>query len=147
MVVTICFCLLVIILLVNLTKFIHLLCVLGLLSCVLFCMRLIGSGISDTTLHNLNRLNTFILQLSLVAMLSGTLLVYPKHFTFHTPWIQAAYLFLILFCCGIFLLKISLKKIKITRGKQYGCTAIYFLLFTILIFITHDAVTKTTFLQ
>ena len=70
-------------------------------------------------------------------MISGSLLIYPKGYTFHTHWIQAAYLLLSIFVLSIFLLK-YLKYFKYLK-------IIYFILILLLIFIIRDAVTKTTF--
>jgi uncharacterized membrane protein YozB (DUF420 family) len=85
------------------------------------------------------QLPRIILWLSLFALITGTLLVHPKNFTFHTPWIKAAYLLLIAFSLGILMLKKYIINPYLLRFS-------YFILLIILIFITHDAVTKTTFL-
>lgn len=121
--------------LIHLLKFFHLLLALGLLSTTLYCFILIGS-------KNINipRLNKHMLIVALLTMITGTFLVYPKYFTFHTPWIQAAYIFLIGYCLGIFFLMKYHKK-NIVFGR-----IIYLILLLILIFVVHDAVTKTTFL-
>lgn len=82
-----------------------------------------------------------MLFISLVALITGTLLVVPKHFTFHTPWIQAAYLLITLFGLSIFLL------IKYgSRLKPILQKLIYMTLILALVCVIHDAVTKTTFL-
>jgi len=93
-----------------------------------------------------------MLVLCLFAMITGTLLVIPKHFTFHTPWIQAAYLLLLCAGLGIFSL-ILLKKKRIlkkgnepfSRKERAVWQFAYFVLAIVLIGIIHDAVTKTTF--
>jgi uncharacterized membrane protein SirB2 len=81
-----------------------------------------------------------MLYFSLFAILTGTLLVYPKHFTFHTPWIQAAYLLVTIFSLGILTLQ---KKNKIPRLIKLFS---YLILIVILIGVIHDAVTKSTFI-
>jgi hypothetical protein len=134
-------------LLIDIIKFIHLLCVLGLLGCILCCVRLVSRSrnVNFTILKStLNRFNLSVLALSVIAMMTGTLLVYPKHFSFHTPWIQAAYLCLMVFCAGIGLLGIKLRKITMTLKSYSILNFSYLLFFMILLLIIHDAVTKTT---
>jgi hypothetical protein len=136
-------------------KFIHLLLTLGLLSSAIYCLIVIGSRQFATRVssrQNLFRLNKIILILGLFAMLTGTLLVIPKHFTFHTPWIQAAYVLLMIFGLGIASLALLKKKRLfqkdrvISRKERLGWQVAYLILIIILIGIIHDAVTKTTFL-
>lgn len=132
--------------LIHFLKFIHLLSTLGLLGSAIFCLALVCS--KKFTAVNLNypdlltRLNKIMLVLAFFAMLTGTFLVYPKHFTFHTPWIQAAYLFVMLFSLGV----LSLLLLKKKREQRWLWCLSYLVLIFILIGIIHDAVTKTTFL-
>jgi hypothetical protein len=125
------------VMLIEVLKFIHVLVALGLLSFTSYCLILLGSKQFDT----LTLFNKLLLYLSPLAMLTGTLLVHPKHYTFHTPWIQAAYLLLILFMSCIMLLTF---KGKYKPAWLYQL--IYFSLVLVLIVITHDAVRKATFL-
>ena len=106
---------------IHFLKFFHLLFALGLLSGVIYCCAV-------------NKINKILLVLCFFAALTGTFLVYPKHFTFHTPWIQAAYLLTLIVGIGIFFLMTTKNKWRF----------FYFLLIMLLIFITHDAVMKTT---
>jgi len=71
-------------------------------------------------------------------MITGALLVHPQHFSFHTPWIQAAFLLSSLFMAGIILLMLFLPK------KRGGLTAAYLFLLSLIVLITHDAVNKMT---
>jgi hypothetical protein len=103
-------------------KFFHLLLILGLLSASLY------SFVSGP------RYQRAILWITVLSVLTGSLLVYPTHFTFHTPWIQAAYVFAGLYSVGIL---ITLK---------YPSRIVCFILLWLLLFALHDAVTKTTFL-
>lgn len=119
--------------LIYLIKFIHVLFALGLLSLTLCCI------VSFDTLK-LARFNKTLLIMSPFLVLSGTLLVQPKGYSFHTPWIMAAYLFIITFCAGTILLLLYRN-----LSHWFRCT-LYLILLAILIVITHDAVTKTTFL-
>jgi hypothetical protein len=132
---------------VNTVKFLHLLCVLGLLGVTTACLLLVSStkfSIGNTNIYKkILRFNKYLLILITLAMLTGTTLVHPKHFTFHTPWIQAAYLFVVLFVIGISGL-IGAKKVFVLQHRGLWLV-MYFLLITILIAVTHDAVTKTTF--
>ena len=95
---------------------------------------------SDT--HLLKRFNKFLLLLAPMAMLTGSLLVYPKHFTFHTPWIQAALLCSSLFMMIVLFLIIFQNKIR----SKFAISMIYVLLFAILLIIAYDTVTKNTFI-
>ncbi len=122
---------------IHFLKFIHVLLALGLLGALFCCIVLVMRSAQSSTLFYINKI---ILALCVFALLTGTLLVYPKHFTFHTPWIQAAYLLLFIFAVGVTLL-LLLKKIT---PRWIGVMSYIFLLM-ILIFITHDAVMKSTF--
>jgi uncharacterized membrane protein YozB (DUF420 family) len=139
-----------------LIKFIHLLFALGVFSLTVYCFALIGSRKFVLTDINqpdkFNRLNIVIVIFSLFTLITGTFLVYPKHFTFHTPWIQAAYLFTLLLALMICLL-INLKKKrvaldgKISRLQRLLWRCAYLAFIIILIAVVHDAVTKTTILE
>lgn len=120
---------------VNFLKFIHVLIALSLLGSTFYCV-----AFARLRSAYVMRINTLLLCLGILALLTGTLLVYPKHFTFKTPWIIAAYLLLFVFCGGLLLL--NKMKFKIQSINKL----IYIFLFFVLILITHDAVTKTTFL-
>ncbi len=111
--------------LINFLKFFHVLFALSLLGSVIYCIALANS-------YQYKNINKFMLWISLFAVLTGTLLVYPKHFTFHTPWIEAAYILTFVFSLGVLLLTL------LKRNFLF----VYFLLGIILIFIIHDAVTK-----
>lgn len=81
----------------------------------------------------------------LFAGLTGTLLVPLRHYTFHTPWIQAAFVLLSVFLLLVILFvprKNQSQKIP-SRSRWLGLGVV---LGMILVVIIHDAVTKTTFL-
>jgi hypothetical protein len=115
--------------LVNIIKFFHILCVLSLLGGTFLC------AFS-------NRFKKALIIISFFAILTGTFLVYPKHFTFHTPWIKAAYVLSFLFIMGMIFISWLDKKNK-SKKLIY-----FFSIFSmiILFFIIHDAVNKNTFL-
>jgi peptidoglycan/LPS O-acetylase OafA/YrhL len=126
--------------LIHLVKFIHLLCVLGLLGSTLFCLVLVSSRPFTTNSKNsLVQFNRVLLWLAALALLTGTLLVHPKHYTFHTPWIQAAYVLLFIFGALVSLLQALKKK----KGMRFVWWSTYFLLTLLLLVIIHDAVAKT----
>jgi uncharacterized membrane protein YozB (DUF420 family) len=130
-------------LIVNFLKFIHLLLTLSLLGSVGYCLALLISKNRIANRPLIYRLNKIILVLAFFAMLTGTFLVHPKHFTFHTPWIQAAYILIVCFSLGLFaLMFLSKKQIRFSGIAIF----FYLLLLLVLVFIVHDAVTKTTFL-
>jgi hypothetical protein len=113
---------------IHLLKFTHLILTLGLLSLVFF----------HFLFRDMKYLKKIILWFALFAMLTGTLLVYPAHFTFHTPWIRAAYVFAVVFVTGIIV------KDRLKTAWMRIC--VYLMLCAILVLIVHDAVLKSTFL-
>ena len=124
-------------------KFIHLLLTLSLLGSTFLCLFLVSFKKNTFIFSEQNKnLNRIILWLLVFAVLTGTLLIYPKHFTFHTPWIQAAYV-LVFLCGALVSLLMSLNK---KRKWPWLWSISYLLLALMLIGIVHDAVTKTTFL-
>lgn len=120
-----------------LIKFFHLLCVLSLSVSVVFCLALASQKKYDMIF----RINKTMLVMMPFAMLTGALLVFPSHFTFHTPWIRAAFLLASSFIFAIVLLLFLQKK-----KNHLGLQMIYLFLAVILILTIHDAVTRSTFL-
>lgn len=136
--------------LVYLLKFFHLVVALSLLGLTFFCLTRIDCKHSVILIS----LNKILLILAILATLTGTLLVHPKHFTFQTPWIQAAYLFVLVFCCGVLLVNYVYRSYpQVNRIKKQNVTLSFFhllsysLFIMILLFVVHDAVTKTTLLR
>ncbi len=131
---------------VSILKFIHLLFALGLLGLAICCLVLISSKksliVSEVQINLFTSINKIMLGFALFAALTGTLLVYPKHFTFHTPWVIAAYLLVIVFCLLISVLLI----LKNKQRQHWLWWWIYTVLPILLIVMVHDAVTKSTFL-
>ena len=124
--------------LIYLIKFIHLIFTLSLLGSTVYCFAL--SRFIPSSIEKITRVNKTIFLQIIMTVITGTLLIYPKHFTMHTPWIQAAYLFVFIFSLCIFLLVLFKDKIK---SRWVGLST-YLFLFLILIAIVHGAVTKTT---
>ena len=130
-------------------KFTHLvvaLCVLGL---TLYALYLTIKG-NEKWLSR--KWDSWILGLLVVGAITGTFLVYPKHFTYHTPWIQGAYLLFAIAILGLLFNIISKTLIKknnpagaSTKMKVVHITN-YCILLLLLIVIIHDAVTKQTVL-
>src|SRR3990167_1700733 len=127
--------------LISFIKFFHLLCTLGLLGITFFC--LIRASTTHFSIALLTQLNRILLWLTAFAILTGTLLVYTKHFSFHTPWIEAAYLLTFILGTLVSLLLFAKRSFHLNRWLWRG---IYIIFIMILIGIIHDAVTKTTFL-
>jgi hypothetical protein len=134
--------------LVSILKFFHLLFVLGLLGSTIYCLFLIGSkkfALANTHLYDkITSLNKALLGFGLLAMITGSMLVYPKHFTFQTHWIQAAHLLITGFILSIATLLLLRK--KISAEHRGVCLLSYATLLVVLIILIHDAVTKTTFI-
>ena len=127
--------------LVNFIKFFHMLLALGTLGSAVCCLFLVGNKSGNPYL-SVKFFNKLMLGLGIFALVTGTFLVYPKHFTFATPWIQAAYalvLVIVFSILGLMLFGAKLKNRWIWRG-------IYFAMIVMLILVIHDAVTKTTLL-
>lgn len=86
-----------------------------------------------------------------ITFVTGTVLVVTRHVGFHTHWIQAAYLFLGLaagLVAAMHRWKLKTVRALISGGRAKAVFHLYCLqsvFFLILIFIVHDAVTKTTF--
>ncbi len=118
--------------LISFLKFIHVLTALALLGSTLYCLFTLSSQTS-------RRLN-YLLLLTLFALMTGTLIVYPFHFTFHTPWIKAAYVLILLFSLGLLGLKLSSNR-RLSTQRGFAI-----LLISLLLMIIHDAVTRSTFL-
>ncbi len=132
---------------IQLIKCIHIVAVLGLFGTALFCLVQLGSRRfargNARARERLGRANRYLLALALVALLSGTLLVHPKQYTLHTPWIQAAYLYLLILGVSIGLMLKYRRQLAAHRGLALLS---YLALIAILVLFVYDAVTKTTFL-
>jgi hypothetical protein len=142
-------CLLVIsvlLVLVALIKCLHLLLTLSLIAAILYCVMLVtakkfalnNAGHQQKIYHT----NRTILGLAALAVLTGTLLVYPRHFTFHTLWIQTAYVLVGLFISIVVWLIWVAKKQYVLAPRTW--LMMYLLLALILVIAIHDAVTKTS---
>lgn len=118
-------------------KFFHVILALSLFGLLFYSIKTIGTKKFSSQFFHRGTVGLVFLSL-----ITGTLLIYPKHFTFHTPWINAAYLLVFIFLVGIFFLKKLQQKIIPRIILQIG----YLSLFILLMVVVHDAVTKTTFL-
>ena len=132
--------------LIGLVKFIHLIFALSLLGSILYCLILVSSNKFIPAYlprrDKINRTNKLAISFCVLAALTGTLLVYPKHYTFHTPWIEAAYLLVLALASTLSGLLFLTRNQKIRWLWQLT----YVILITLLVFVIHDAVTKSTFL-
>lgn len=128
---------------IDIIKFIHLLTTLGLIGLAVYCLALTLStqfaSLFPNPSQKISRLNRAMLLLTGIALMTGTLLVYPKHFTFHTHWIDVAYAAVL----AVGALLIICSRVKISRS-----VSLLFYLFLIIIFlvVTHDAISKSTFI-
>lgn len=127
---------------INIIKFFHLLFTLSLMGFTSFCFLSFAKK-KERRIQHFQHINKLILFISVGAILTGTLLVYPKNFNFHTPWIQAAYLIMFLFCIVISLLILFPQK----KLNHWVLKSIYLALILALIAVIHDAVTKSTFIS
>jgi len=118
---------------IDLVKFVHIIIALSLLG-------MVGFTWSQPGTLRIVTLQKILLPLVILAMITGSLLVYPKHFDFHTPWIQAAFLLCSVFAIFVLCMRYVIKdpqKIWLWRLSFGG-------LIVILVAIIHDAVTKTS---
>lgn len=125
----------------------------GLLITVFFAVKAVNKPhqSAEPKADQLFIINNLLLILTLAALITGSILVYPEHFTFHTHWILAAYALIILFGLNILLLMRLHQK---HRKKQSPMTSLqiaiwrlmYIVLAIILIIIMHDAVSRATLL-
>ncbi len=97
------------------------------------------------------RLLRSVLWLFLLTMISGTLLVYPRHYTFHTHWIIAAYL-LVIFCGALlhylyrlYHRKAHINNMTMTLSQLWLQRTILLTSCFCLLVVIHDAVVKHTF--
>lgn len=134
--------------LIYLLKFLHVLIALSLIGLAVYCIVLTSSrkyAIANVHHHNkILRAHRAMLLIIVFALVSGTLMVYPRNFNFHTPWIRAAYLFSAIVIAGM--LTMTFLKKKFSTPKRSVWLVFYFVLLVILMTIVHDAMTKTTFL-
>ncbi|MCW5589554.1 MAG: hypothetical protein KIT27_07820 [Legionellales bacterium] len=100
----------------------------------------------------LQQLDYFIYGVIVLLILTGTLLVYPKGFTFHTPWIIAAYFLLGINSILLFLTAYLRKKAEVQQQRWQSISlgmwltyhALQIILIVSFVLIIHDAVTKQT---
>lgn len=128
------------IVIIQLIKSLHVLTAAGLIGALIFCLAS-GAEIKENNHPSYINVRIRLVGTTLLAAVTGVLLVYPRHFTFHTPWIQAAILgtttvFMLLI---IFFPRNALEK---PNKKRFLCIV----LIPLLMIIVHDAVTKHTFL-
>jgi hypothetical protein len=129
--------------LTHLLKSLHVLIAISLMGCAISCLVIVSSKqLSKQQLTTCYTLNKLMLALVCLAMLLGTLLVHPKHYTFQTHWIQAAYFFVGVFILCLFSLHLVIKKNKLIKKYLWQCA--YLALVIIILFIMRDAVTKSS---
>lgn len=127
-------------LIITWVKFLHVMFAMVLIGSIFFCFSLTQKITEPSTSQKnvlFSTLQKIIISMSVFAGITGSLLIYPKHYTIHTHWIITAYLLL----TGFILLIIYAHKIR-SRTIWLGfCT----LCLCLLIAIVHDAVLKQTF--
>ena len=121
---------------ISILKFIHVLCVMGLLSLSAYCV------VMKPSFMKIHRVPLYLLGMALFALITGTLLVHPKQFTFHTPWIQTALVSTILLCTTMIVFTVFFAR----TWKSFGIKVFYLVLLITFIAIAHDAINKTSFL-
>jgi hypothetical protein len=133
---------------ISFIKLTHMLFVLLLLGSTLYCGYLACSrkyALATQHYHKkTSRIHDLMIVSVVMALITGSLLVIPKNFTFHTPWIQAAYFFSALFAMGMLVLN-RLKK-KFPAAQRGIWLAFYIGLAVTLICLIQGAVTKSAFI-
>lgn len=122
---------------IDFIKFIHLLFAMGLLGLTAYAI----TFAHPAQLSKLISINKNLIVISLFALITGTLLIYPKHYNFHTLWIQAAYLLIFIYIVSLTLA--TRLSAKISHSWLWRC--FYLALVFLLTVVVHDAVTKSTF--
>ena len=106
------------------------------------------SGLVAIHRRILNALDHFIPTFMLLAIVTGSLLVHQKGYSFGTPWIKAASIYtgwLLVAWCGFALWRRrALRSEGISRLFLCCFPIIYFVFFLVVGFVAHDAVTKMT---
>lgn len=141
------------------TKFIHVLLGITLLGSLTIFYIFINSAIRQhdnvalkyTTQFSLY-MDLLIVLIFVVLFLTGTFLVYQKYFSFSIPWIRAAYFLLALtVICWMtsFIIRFNnYKKLCNNNFEQFQYKRLFhschWLIILFIIFIVHDAVTKST---
>lgn len=127
--------------LIDILKFLHILCALTLFGLVLF--NLISLLITPKKMLSIHT-DYFSVIVMIILFVTASFLVIPKGYTFATPWINIAFTFLTLImiqmCLSIYL-KIKKNHLKKLLTLNYGVMVI------ILMMIIHDAVSKHTLWQ
>jgi len=129
---------------IDLIKFLHLLFAIGLVGSIFFAFGMTNKITAPTNKNINNKIiinklqKTFIL-IGILAAITGSLLIYPKNYSLHTHWIQAAYG--LLTSCMLLVIYYA-NKIKSRIHWLTFCS----ILLLLLIAIIHDAVMKQTFL-
>jgi uncharacterized membrane protein YozB (DUF420 family) len=134
--------------LINFIKCLHVILALSLLGTLIYSLFVVSSKkfalASSWQHHNIRRLNRIMMWVSLFALVSGILLVYPSKFNFHTPWIQVAFAGTVLFA-GVIGVMNYLKK-KFIFSQRWVWLVTYAALILILMLVIRDAVTRSTLL-
>lgn len=124
-----------------------------LFSCLLFLLaqRTKANALQQKLLGFTLRGDLLLLILTALAVTTGSLLVPLKHYSFSTPWIIAAYFF-VMITVVLLAINFSLKCKWYREGRlNTKLTLIYYLFMLVCIviiaMIAHDAVSKHTLLQ
>ena len=128
---------------VPLVKFIHVLTAAGLLGAIIMAFAHGGPGKSVPS-PSWSMLRKGLIMTTLLAGITGLLLVYPRHFTFHTAWVRAAILGVLALITLLFIFfpgSASLSRHR--RHTRLPCLV----MIVLLVMIIHDAVTKQTLLS
>lgn len=124
---------------VPLVKFVHVVTAAGLLGAIMIVFFHGAKGESNAIPARFSLKNALILATVLAGM-TGLLLVSPKHFTFHTPWIQVAIAGVLVLCSLLIVF------FPISPGNHRHRTRLLCLvMIALIVVIIHDAVTKSTF--
>lgn len=107
--------------------------------------------IERQALMRLSRLLDWAQLVSIVLLaVTGTVLVYPRGYTFATPWIDAAYVFLALAAFGVGLSIYLKRRIcmlgLVQKSLVFAYGLVVLLVLVTLIIIAYEAVIKQTFL-
>lgn len=133
---------------VALIKFSHLVLALGIFGMLVCCM------LATFKQHLVTYNNQTLINIELgivimmgIGMVTGALLTYPRGFTFHTPWIRAAFELLTVSIVMLGLQILWRRKATISPVRQGLFRFNYVLILVMMILVIHDAITKHTWLH
>ncbi len=133
---------------VALIKFSHLILALGIVGMLFCCMLATFKQPLFAYNHKtITHIERGLIIMMTIGMITGAFLVYPKGFTFHTPWIRAAFELLTMSIVLLGIQNLWRRKKTPTTVSQRIFRLNYVVIIILMVLLTHDAITKHTWLH